>query len=470
MATDIRYGVCYSPTWTTWSPPYSNSGTDAQFSDADFFNSSFQALWNTGSDSNGNVYRDDLATIASAFNLVRLYNWDPTRGWDSSTSVGSAHLGFLNYASAEGLQVIIPISNYFLSDDTYAWDGNNPTSDYSFAGAPTAIQNALLQFLGSVTDPSTGQLHAAVHSFAVANEIDLNDLVGQGTSGSVDPASRLARVVWWIVNLQGQISSQSLGQVLLTSPISNADQGNPGTSPMSYWFQAFVNGVTNTTPLPQGTAGGSGNFQASWNGLSSFSWYADWYYNSVNIYQLGNQLTGTLGQYDDWTSNTVNDLNWPGQQFAVPLLLTEIGVERGTPSSPANQAAQSVAVTQLIAMAVATYLAGAPNSLLMGYCIYEFNDEAYLNANWGLFLSGASAYQEPTGTTVVSYATWPSVDYPVDQLTPVGLPLITALSEIFALSTTLGAANPEIRLSWGTEGHPFGRDRRLGSDRRFNLG
>ena len=74
--------------------------------------------------------------------------------------------------------------------------------------------------------------------------------------------------------------------------------------------------------------------------------------------------------------------------------------------------------------------------MLNGYCIYEFSDEAYLNANWGLFMSGSATYEEATGTTTVSYATWPSVDYPVDQLSPVtdsttGTTLIAALAKIF---------------------------------------
>ena len=72
----------------------------------------------------------------------------------------------------------------------------------------------------------------------------------------------------------------------------------------------------------------------------------------------------------------------------------------------------------------------------MGYCLYEFSDEAYLNANWGLFMSGATSSCEPTGSTRVSYATWPSVHYPVDQLSHVTdsrtkLTLIDALKQIF---------------------------------------
>ncbi|MDI1286125.1 MAG: hypothetical protein PSV46_17200 [Reyranella sp.] len=441
MSFSTKYGICYSPTWTTWAPPYSNTGANAQFSDADFFNESFQALWNTGSDGT-NTYRDDLGTIGGAsFNLVRVYDWGPTRGWNSATSVGQAHLDFLNYASANNLQVIVPISNYFLSDDTYAWAGQDPTSDYALDGAPADIQTALQQFLGSVTDPDTGRIHSAVHSFSVGNEIDINTLVGQGVSGVVSPASRLGRIIWWFVNLQAQITANNLGKVLLTSPISNADQGGSGTNPPSYWFQAFVNGVTGgVTPLPQGTQGGtSGTFSANWFGLNDFSWYTEWYYNSVNIYQTGSGLLATVGQYDNWQVNTANNINWPGQQFDVPLLLTEIGVERATPSNSNNQDAQFTAVTQQIAQAIENYLNGNPNTLLAGYCIYEFNDEAYLNANWGIFMSGAPLYEEATGTTQVSYGPWPSTLYPVDQLSPVtysttSVTLSAALAKIFTSS------------------------------------
>ncbi|WP_420128726.1 hypothetical protein [Longimicrobium sp.] len=434
MSTGTKYGICYNPTWPGYTGSYPNSGPNAQLSDADFFNVSFQALWNAGTDANGNVYRDDLGTIGGGgFNLVRLYNWGPTRGWDATTQVGTAHLDFLDYASKNGIQVIVPVSNYFLSDDTYAWNGNNPGGDYSFGSAPAAMQTALTQFLSSVT--KNGKLHPAVHSFSVGNEIDINTLQGQGSSGIVDPASRLARIIWWIVNLQGQMTANSLGQALLTSPISNADQGNPGTTPASYWFGALAGGVTGgTTPLPQGTTGGSGTFGATWSGLSGYTWFADWYYNSVNIYQSDSGLSATLTQYDAWKSNTTNNLNWPGQQFAVPLLLTEFALSpRGAGSAGENAEFASL-VGQVTT--VTDYLASNPGSLVMGFCIYEFNDEAYLNANWGIFMEGNVLYNEPTGTTQVSYATWPSVDYPVNQLNPVtnsttGQTLIAALSAIF---------------------------------------
>jgi hypothetical protein len=420
---DIKYGVVYSPTWTSWTPPYPNSGPEAQFSDSDFFNDCFQALWNSGADINNNQYRDDIGVIGNyCFNLVRLYDWNPTRGWNGSS--GTAHVNFLNYAQKNGLQVIVPISNYFLSDDQYAWDGNNPDSSYSLTSAPGAIQTDLSQFISSVV--VDGNIHPAVHSFSVGNEIDINTFVGQGSSGPVDPASRLARVIWWIVNLQRQISLAKYRYVLLTSPISNADQGNPssGSPPLSYWFQALLNGVTPSTNLPEGTTGGSGNtFNATWAGIgTTIGYYNLWYYNSVNIYQTGQGLTTTLGQYDNWVASPTNNINWPGQQFSVPLLLTEIGVTRES-NDAAGQAAQFEAVTEGIASPIQTYLSGNPNSYLMGYCIYEFSDEVTIGANWGLYMveplsfpDGDVQYMEATGTTVVSYAIWPSVDYPVDQL------------------------------------------------------
>ena len=52
------------------------------------------------------------------------------------------------------------------------------------------------------------------------------------------------------------------------------------------------------------------------------------------------------------------------------------------------------------------------------------------------FPDGNVLYMEATGTTVVRYATWPSVDYPVDQLFPVennnGETLIAALQAYFS--------------------------------------
>lgn len=432
----MKYGICYSPTWAGWSPPYANNKENAQFSDADFFNDSFQALWTRGTDEKNNAFRNDMDTMASTgFTLLRLYNWGPTRGWNGTS--GEAHLNFLHYAKQKGMQVSVPISNYFVGNDEYAWNTNNPKTDYSFDSAPTAIQNALNTFLGSVTDPDTGKIHEAVHSFSVSNELDLNTMADVDSKGrTVDPASRLARVLWWVVNLQRRIADQRLGTVWLTIPISNADQGGAGTNPRSYWFGAFVNGVTaGSTPVPFGTNPASGTFASTWPGLASQPAAYNRYCNSVNIYQYGDGLTKTIGQYDNWSAKSGNADNWPGQQFKAPLLLTEIGSMRSGDSSN-GQANQSLVITSGIAVPLQVYAKNYRNTLLMGYCLYEFNDEPSLNANWGVFMAGGRPmYSEPTGTTKVSYAEWPSTNYPVEQLRPVLVNgqdrLVDALKKIF---------------------------------------
>ena len=160
--------------------------------------------------------------------------------------------------------------------------------------------------------------------------------------------------------------------------------------------------------------------------------YPGRYYNSVNIYQYAQGLVDTIFQYDHWKSNPLSAVNWPGQQFQVPLLLTEIGFQR--PDGPNGQNDEFAVLVQQIAVPIQIYTKAHSESLLMGYCLYEFSDEPSLNANWGIFLSTKGTYSEPTGTTAVSYATWPSINYPVEKLVPVtsgGKTLIDALAAIF---------------------------------------
>jgi hypothetical protein len=83
-------------------------------------------------------------------------------------------------------------------------------------------------------------------------------------------------------------------------------------------------------PYPNGTnpGGPTKAFTGAWKGLEVFAWYTSWYYNCANIYQDGQILTDTIGQYDAWKPGSDNHRNWPGQQFTVPLLLGEVGWRR----------------------------------------------------------------------------------------------------------------------------------------------
>jgi hypothetical protein len=69
------------------------------------------------------------------------------------------------------------------------------------------------------------------------------------------------------------------------------------------------------------------------------------------------------------------------------------------------------------------YRTQSKSTQLMGYCLYEYSDEAYLNGNFGIYMvtptnhpSGQVLYNEATGITQVSYGSFPSVQYPVNKL------------------------------------------------------
>jgi hypothetical protein len=469
----IYHGVDYNPTWPTWTP------SAGQLSDSDFFNNAFAGLWGQvpasrarhpvkahprhlgkahptrggvrsaakTSDSTG---RNDLGTIASiGFNEIRLYNWGPTRGWNGT--MGTGHDNFLNYANSLGVKVMVPVSNYFLSNDQYAWNGASPDASFSFGSAPQGIQTDLKDFVSSIT--VGGQISPAVQSIEIGNEIDISDLSqnGPATAATV----RLERAMWWVVNLQAQISQQFPGpqHPLLTIPVSNADQGNNG-SDLS-WFEVFINGVKAGQQTPNGTNSNDGTtFTQNVNGLASYNWYTSWYFNSYQTYQYGPGLTQLLRQYDTGGTPGGNwSTAWPGQTFDVPLMLTEVGLDR---LNAGGEAQQVDIVANQQAQVIQTYLATPGPHNIMGYDIFEFNDEPnkdpneqgpYHDAVYGLFKyynttnvndfrMGTVLYQLQTGDSPVSYGTFASINYPVYQLNPIrgsdGVSLADKLKSIFA--------------------------------------
>lgn len=405
-------GVDYSPTWPTWS---ASPGT--QTGDSDFANDAFASFWSdkycaapSGSGSapsnNGTNYRDDLATMQKyGFNLLRLYNWDMARGTNPPNPVGPSpdHINFLDHAYALGIQVVVPVSDYFLGDNKYAWN-NQVLSDYAFASAPPGIQNDFGLFVASIT--KGGNIHPAVHSISVGNEGD----IGQGISGTT-ASNFLARTIWWIVNLRQKISS--IGpNVMLSATFSNADQGGTAGS----WFNCLLGGVTAQQVTPNGCALGS-NFATAVTGLSTAdSAYASYYYNSTNIGQGGTGLTQTLGYYDSGASP------WPGAAMNVPLLFMEVFTNNRNQYPDANFQTQAAAALDRV-NALESYLqgrsAGSPSSMtwLMGYNYFEFNDEPALPNLRGLFSYGSVANSAQTGTTSTWYGTtFANMPFNVHQL------------------------------------------------------
>src|SRR3954447_3100780 len=421
----IWRGVDYSPTWPTWVV-----GAGAtQTGDSDFANDAFQSLWANAytaapaSDpsvpvNNGSNYRDDLATISNdGFNLVRLYNWDMARGTSATSNVGEDHINFLNYADTLGLKAVVPVSDYFLSDDQYAWN-NEALADYAFSSAPASIQADFNQFLASITDPATGNIHAGVHSISVGNEGDIGQgLTGTGNGGTTTtPSNFLARTIWWILNLNHKMQNVGNGAgVPLSATFSNADQGGTTGS----WFDCVINGATAAQTTPSGCALG-GSFGTAVAGLSaSDNKYTNYYYNSTNISQVSttspyqNTLAATMALYDSGATS------WPGAKFSVPLLLMELFTPNRDQFPANGQATAAIGQATSLETYLSTNHGGTPGSTtnLMGYNYFEFNDEQQVKLT-GLYQYGTTSTNAQTGPSSVFYSPYafPDLTFPVYAL------------------------------------------------------
>lgn len=100
------FGINYEPSpsnYTTIHP------VPDIYYDTDFTNKDFSALWGPMDLNNpSQTGRNDVLTMTSPLksNVVKMYNWNPARD----------HTPFLNYCLEKNLKVIVPISNYFVSN------------------------------------------------------------------------------------------------------------------------------------------------------------------------------------------------------------------------------------------------------------------------------------------------------------------------------------------------------------------
>jgi hypothetical protein len=202
-----------------------------QLTPSDFATQAFQGLWGTVP-GQGNQGRNDLAAFQSAgYNLIRLFNWDPTLGTTvtnpQTPSDLQAHTAFLDAAYSGGSQVMVPVSNYSLSNAQFGWvylpgeapPGKStgqiadPSTSFAFndPNVPSHIRTSLMQFIQSVTQPATdpnnptgqARINPAVQSISVGNEIDLGLNVGTpGGGGLPNATEKLLRAEWWMINLR----------------------------------------------------------------------------------------------------------------------------------------------------------------------------------------------------------------------------------------------------------------------------
>ena len=195
-----------------WEPApsnYTSLPAPAQYGDTDFANDDFIALWNV--DGNG-VGRYDLQTIKGlGVNTVKMYNWSvpaPNGYWMRS------HEGFLAQAKSMGLNVIVPISNFY-TGTAY----NNRTNNNNPAGPPPSpdLQEWIFYILQEIYksgDPSP------LIMWAIGNEFDNSNVGAYGYCEAQD----IATIASYIVNAEKQLKVAQGNILPITCPVTTAIQ------------------------------------------------------------------------------------------------------------------------------------------------------------------------------------------------------------------------------------------------------
>jgi hypothetical protein len=145
-------GMCYVPAPSDYTTTCPVSPKPIYY-DSDFYNADFQQLWGTS----GSPARGDLQAIAGlAVNFLHLYDWDRPQARN--------HLPFLAEASARGMKLAVPISNYYVQQQNQGW-------------------------IDDIVGEITANNPPAVVMWAIGNEID---------TGDPTAAAQVATIAQWI--------------------------------------------------------------------------------------------------------------------------------------------------------------------------------------------------------------------------------------------------------------------------------
>ena len=150
-AVEAVMGVTYSPTPASYqTKPCPDPVTQPTAGGCtDFTADTYENLW-------GSTGRNDLKTIADAgFNAIRLYDWNPNE----------SHKKFLDACQANGIKVMVPVSNWFL---------------VTYVNSTTTGTANIKAILNSIT--FSGTIHPAVGWIGIGNELDLTQ-PGLGSDG-----------------------------------------------------------------------------------------------------------------------------------------------------------------------------------------------------------------------------------------------------------------------------------------------
>mmetsp|Transcript_6806 Transcript_6806/g.10806 ORF Transcript_6806/g.10806 Transcript_6806/m.10806 type:complete len:594 (+) Transcript_6806:67-1848(+) len=208
--TDAIQGICYSPVPKNIIP-----GETPWLYDSDMFNSDFQALW--GIDTTpGVVSRDDLRYLRNAlFNVIHLYDWNLQ--WYRN------HQPFLDYAMELGMGVLIPVSNYVLTD---GWEQR---------------ETLVAQLVQSTHSTETGKVHDAVFGWIVGNEYDTHQTDGPNGDPSI-PVERVTEVMRLLAKYDPDPANRRPFTVPVSTAMGYHNNPGPGMGQLAEIRQAMLSG------------------------------------------------------------------------------------------------------------------------------------------------------------------------------------------------------------------------------------
>lgn len=165
----------------------------AAYYDSDFFNGDFKGIW--GDDGQVGARRDLVNLRDAHVNLLHLYNWNPAR---------PDHGSFLDAAAANGMKVMIPISNF--TAQTITGTTGCETCGKGYQAAYDLVRKIFRQVYTGTTP------HPAAAMWAIYNEYDLN---------GINPVD-VAFVVQAILTLENEANVPPENRLPITSPVSDA--------------------------------------------------------------------------------------------------------------------------------------------------------------------------------------------------------------------------------------------------------
>lgn len=341
-------GVSYSP-----APSDDTPAPPPKYFDTDFTNSTFPLIWGQANGGRGDI--NNLAGIG--INFLHLYNWSvpPAPG----TPLGEYqrnHLPFLEECAQHNVNVLVPISNYFMEQ---IHQGNNSQVKENILAMVTEIYN------GSTTPVAGAGMWGIANEYDLAARFDVNDVV---------------QAMVYLIEAEQSLNIPADKVLPITSPVSFA-VGDLPDAPGIAAIQKLQQAIEANSTL--GKAFWSTRFVASTNPFNDGDF-------------LHTYITETFPHY------------YPD----LPFFFAEMGIEiksGGQASNPDQQA------TYVLDQLNKTRVSGN----FLGHCIFQFLDQSAMKAGTEATF-GMTKYAGSTltnGTIPSDYIPGGGQSYPVDELT-----------------------------------------------------